>query len=257
MNSFKAAAYQVLHDAGKPLHYKDITEIASKKNLLVTEGKTPWATMNAQISMDIINNGENSKFIRTKPGYFTLHNFEIRVKDDVKVKDITDVTKAIHQLNENLSSREKGDIGEARIAELITLYGSEALTCYKPISDTEGIDLIVKKKGELDSVYIQVKTTFGYQERGFVSTVHEEKIVNKARMLIVFSYFDLSEGDLYPNLFCIPAPDFLKLTQNEKKVTKDRVFTVGLNGMAESKYAKFMIEKRELANKILEIIDSL
>lgn len=76
-------------------------------------------------------------------------------------------------------------------------------------------------------------------------------------MLIVFIYFDLSEGDLFPNLFCIPAPDFLRLTANEKKNTTDRVFTVGLNHPEKSKYAEFMIEKRELANRIIEIMDKL
>jgi hypothetical protein len=39
----------------------------------------------------------------------------------------------------------KKAIAEARIAELIMLYGDTTLSCYKPIFD-EGIDLIVKKK---------------------------------------------------------------------------------------------------------------
>lgn len=76
-------------------------------------------------------------------------------------------------------------------------------------------------------------------------------------MLMIFAYFDLSEGDLFPNLFCIPAPDFLRLTANEDKKPGEQVFTVGLKHPDKSKYAEFMIEKRELANRILEIMKKL
>lgn len=73
--SFKNIAYQILREAGKPLHYREITDIAIKKGLLNTVGKTPWATMNAQLSMDIVNKkGEGSLFIRTDPGFFALNH---------------------------------------------------------------------------------------------------------------------------------------------------------------------------------------
>jgi len=258
MKTFKDLAYQILQEEGKPLHYREITDIAVKKGLLRTEGQTPWATMNAQLSMDIISKGESSRFIRTDPGFYGLKNLNIVVADTIHTKDIIGKARIVrHQINNSLTSKQKGDIGEARIAELITLYGDQGLSCYQPMSDDEGLDLIVKRRGELDIVYIQIKTTYGYKDRGFVSTVKEKNIFNKERMLIVFAYFDLSEGDLYPNLFCIPAPDFLRLTANEQKKTAERVFTVGLNNPDKSKYAEFMVEKRELANRILEIMGRL
>ncbi|TAL64409.1 MAG: hypothetical protein EPN88_10995 [Bacteroidetes bacterium] len=76
-------------------------------------------------------------------------------------------------------------------------------------------------------------------------------------MMMVFVYFDLSTGDLFDQIFCIPAPDFLRLTHNEDKKPGERVFTVGLKHPDQSKYAEFMIEKRELANRIIEIMDKL
>lgn len=258
MNSFKKAAINVLEKSGEPLHYREITQRAIDSGLIESQGKTPWATMNARLSTDIVLNGEKSLFIRTEPGHFALRNVKIKVSDSVKVKakllkPAVIVTKGT--INKNLNSKQKGDIAEARIAELITLYGNEGLSCYKPISDDEGIDIIVKRRGRLEVLYIQVKSSYGYKNRGFVSTVKEKTIVNKSRMLMVFAYFDLSEGDLYDHLFCIPAPEFLKLTANEEKKTGDRVFTVGLNHPDKSKYAEFMIEKRELANRIIEIMD--
>lgn len=258
MKSFKDIAYQILEEEGKPLHYRTISDIAIKKDMLQTEGKTPWATMNAQLSMDIINKGEGSRFIRTDPGFYGLKNLKIAVADTVQTRDISGKARIVrHQINDSLTSKQKGDIGEARIAELITLYGDFGLSCYKPMSDDEGLDLIVKKRGGLEIVYIQIKTTYGYKDRGFVSTIKEKNIYNKERMLVVFAYFDLSEGDLYPNLFCVPAPDLLRLTANDEKNTTDRVFTVGLNNLDKSKYAEYMVEKRELANRILEIMGRL
>ncbi len=253
MKSFKDIAYDILKEEGKPLHYREITKIAIQKGLLKSVGKTPWATMNAQLTMNIIQKGTGSQFIRSKPGFYSLNPTQSLI-----LKKQLTYFIAKHKINQKVTSKQKGDIAEARVAELITLYGDEGLSCYKPISDDEGIDLIVKRRGRLEVVYLQVKSTYGYkQDRGFVSTVKDKGLIDKARNIIVFVYFDLATGDFYDNIFCIPMPDFLRLTFNSNKNIKSRVFTVGLNNLDKSKYAEFMIEKRELANRILEIMNKL
>ncbi len=50
--TFTEAAAEVLRIAGKPLHYKEITEKALAKGWLVTGGKTPEATMYAQVIVE-------------------------------------------------------------------------------------------------------------------------------------------------------------------------------------------------------------
>lgn len=254
-NSFKSIAIKIITEAGKPLHYREITRIATEQGLLKTDGKTPWATMNAQLSMDIVKNGENSHFYRAQPGYFGLRELGVTTTSTIK-KSLTYVV-AKHKVTDSLNTKQKGDIAEARVAELLTLYGDEGLSCYRPISDDEGIDIIAKRREKLEVAYIQVKSSYGYKDRGFVSSVREKQIVNKERMILVFVYFDLSEGDLFDQVFCIPAPDFLRLTANEDKKPGERVFTVGLRNPDKSKYAEFMIEKRELANRIIELMDKL
>lgn len=255
MQSFKNIAIEVIKKAGKPLHYKEITRIATENGLLKTYGKTPWATMNAQLSMDIINNGINSIFYRAQPGYFGTSQFGVLKTNTIQRSMKYMVTH--HKVTDSLNTKQKGDISEARVAELLTLYGDEGLSCYRPISDDEGVDIIAKRREKLEVAYIQVKSSYGYKDRGFVSTVREKQIINKVRMILVFVYFDLSNGDLFDQLFCIPAPDFLKLTANEEKKPGERVFTVGLRHPDKSKYAEFMIEKRELANRIIEIMDKI
>lgn len=76
MKSFKSIAHQILSEEGKPLYYREITNIAIKKGILITTGKRPWATMNSQLSMDIVNKGKRSEFIRTKTGCYSLKSLK-------------------------------------------------------------------------------------------------------------------------------------------------------------------------------------
>jgi restriction system protein len=73
--SFADATALILGEAGTPLHYRDITEQALERNLIQTEGKTPQASLNAILAVDIKQKGESSRFIRVKPGVFGLRSW--------------------------------------------------------------------------------------------------------------------------------------------------------------------------------------
>lgn len=73
--SFKEAARAVLEAAGEPLSYREITRRALDTRLVTTEGKTPEASVNAQMSLDISRRGDESTFIRTAPGVFGLRQW--------------------------------------------------------------------------------------------------------------------------------------------------------------------------------------
>src|SRR5690606_19491161 len=47
--TFTDAAREVLKQSGRPLHYKEITELAIEKNLLSHVGKSPEVTMGARL----------------------------------------------------------------------------------------------------------------------------------------------------------------------------------------------------------------
>lgn len=70
------AAYQVLRDAGKPMHYRKITELVLERGLWETDGQTPWATLNARLAVDIKNHQEESRFLRVDPGVFSLREWD-------------------------------------------------------------------------------------------------------------------------------------------------------------------------------------
>jgi restriction system protein len=69
------AVEKVLTQAAKPLHYQDITTRTQKQGLWHTDGKTPEATINARLGVDIKKYGERSRFLRTGPGTFALREW--------------------------------------------------------------------------------------------------------------------------------------------------------------------------------------
>lgn len=73
MTSFKSIAYQILKKANKPLHVSKITQIALKRGLLKTSGKTPAATMSAQLVVDVNKKKQKSRFIKTAPSTFAIN----------------------------------------------------------------------------------------------------------------------------------------------------------------------------------------
>jgi hypothetical protein len=246
MSSFKDIAWEILKEAGKPLHSKDITKIALERGWLKTAGKTPEATMNAQLIVDINTKKDKSRFIKIAPSVFGLNaNFIVPEKKEIKPEE------KLYKIAKDVSTKQKGDIAEARIAELITLYGDTTLSCYKPLSDDEGIDLIVKEKGSLKTMYIQIKSRFGGNpDEIFTATVKAASIADNYSMAVVFCYFDTDEGNLWNYLWFVPAPDLIKYA-NKLSGGKFLGFVAGRQKKESNKWDDYLIDKRDLANSII------
>lgn len=87
MNSFKDIAYKILKKSNKPLHSRKITEIALKKRLLRTDGKTPWATMNSALQMDVNQKGSKSNFVKAGPSLYGLNPaYKLRKADEKPIR---------------------------------------------------------------------------------------------------------------------------------------------------------------------------
>ena len=124
-----------------------------------------------------------------------------------------------------MSTQQKGRGGEYRVAELIMMQEKVALACYEPMADDEGIDLIVKEKGDKHGVvFLQVKSRFKKcfdpdsfnSDSGFTVTAKNLPIMKDKRMAFVICGFDLSSGDL-KHVWYVPAQKF----GNNKKKRKD------------------------------------
>lgn len=234
MNLFKDIAYQILKDAGKPLHSRQITDIAKKQGLQ-SVGKTPEKTMEALIAVDIKKRREKSRFIRTDSSTFFINK-----KWDPKWEKVYKVTA-------KLSPKQKGDIAESRIAEIILLYGQN-LSCYKPISDDEGIDIIVKNKRTEKTFFVQVKSMWRFG--GVVSTnVKRSAILGRKKLGIVFCIFNTEEGEMTDFLWFVPAKDFLKKGNKLKNGLVG--FVAGKSQRETNKWNDYLIDKRDLGNQII------
>jgi hypothetical protein len=73
--TFTEAAAEVLRLAGKPLHYKEITELAIEKNLLSHVGKSPEVTMGARLAALLKKEDKTNPIVRVKPGVFALRDW--------------------------------------------------------------------------------------------------------------------------------------------------------------------------------------
>ena len=76
--TFIEAAAEVLRQAGKPLHYKEITELAIARNLLSHVGKTPEVTMGHRLTSAIKKEDKEIPIVKVKPGIFALREWEGR-----------------------------------------------------------------------------------------------------------------------------------------------------------------------------------
>ena len=74
--TFTEAAAQVLRLVGKPLHYKEITDVAIEKNLLSHVGKSPEVTMGARLAAVVKKEDESTPLVRVKPGVFALRDWD-------------------------------------------------------------------------------------------------------------------------------------------------------------------------------------
>ncbi|RMF92727.1 MAG: hypothetical protein D6734_11680 [Candidatus Schekmanbacteria bacterium] len=235
MPTFKSIAYQILKEADKPLHSREITKIAKKRGLKST-GKTPEKTMEAIISVDIKKYKEKSRFVRIAKSTFTINkNWKPSFEKSYKIS--------------KLSSRQKGDIAENRIIELILLYGSN-LACYKPTSDDEGIDLIIKDKITEHTFFIQVKSIWRTQGP-VVTSIKKHSIVDRKKLGIVICVFDVEEGEISEYLWFIPAMDLARKAPLNKKYQR-YIFVSGRKQRETNNWNQYLIDKRDLAETILE-----
>lgn len=69
MNSVDAA-YRVLQEAGKPLHYAEIARRIAQSKLWLTSGRTPENTINRDINQEIMHRGQLARFVRLGGGIY-------------------------------------------------------------------------------------------------------------------------------------------------------------------------------------------
>jgi hypothetical protein len=107
--TFTEAAAQVLRLVGKPLHYKEITDVAIEKNLLSHVGKSPEVTMGARLAALVKKGDKENPLVRVKPGVFALRDWDPATIE----KGLADRTPALERLAAQHPSEPDDTVSEA------------------------------------------------------------------------------------------------------------------------------------------------
>lgn len=211
--SFKLAAIKILREAGKPLHYEEITKLALEKNLIETSGATPEATMNAVIGRDIKFNKEKSPFTRGKPGFIALNPQYSQQEQKQEEKKEKEIEK---ESEETSNTQYIGSAGEHRVLSELLFRGYNASI----MSVDEGLDIVATKDNQLFN--IQVKTANENKFNTYVSDIRKISF-EKFGTGNTFYIFVL-RGEKETNFLVLSYADILRHVKqdNIKTVDKDR-----------------------------------
>lgn len=208
MNKFKWSAIEVLKNAKQPLHYKEITRLALELGLLETDGKTPEASMNATLAMDIKLLGSKSIFKRTAPGLFTLN-------EKVKTPELMKETEVAENHNDRfeIESGFTGSAGEHLVCSELLFRGFNASI----MSVDVGLDIVATKDGKMYGVQVKTSNLNIYQT--YVFDVRKSSF-EKHESSNVYYIFVL-HGEAKNEFLIVPYHEMVKL------VSQKHILSVG------------------------------
>jgi len=120
--TFTEAAAEVLRLVGRPLHYKEITDLAIEKNLLSHVGKSPEVTMGARLAALLKKSSKENPLVRVKPGVFALRDW-----DDATIKaGMNEKPRSTGDAGPNLGPSDDDTAGESVPQARIAVVGEES-----------------------------------------------------------------------------------------------------------------------------------
>jgi hypothetical protein len=151
-------------------------------------------------------------------------------------------------------TRLSGRIFKKRRMEQILLYGKGILHVYKPVTDNEGIDLIVVKNGVFQPVFLQVKGGFTLHTNNvFICDIRMKTFKPHHCYFVIGAFFNPKTLELHDKVLFVPTETVEKKgvevrARNEIR----RRITTRLSEETQSKWSPYIIDKKDIANKIFE-----
>src|ERR1051326_8630327 len=134
--TFTEAAAQVLRLVGKPLHYKEITDVAIEKDLLSHVGKSPEVTMGARLAALVKKGDKENPLVRVKPGVFALREWDSSTIE----RGLSDRTPALKVLEDNETTGAPSE-GEPESPDADSSRSRPGATAYLAEDDEENPDI--------------------------------------------------------------------------------------------------------------------
>jgi hypothetical protein len=157
-----------------------------------------------------------------------------------------------------LSSQAKGDIVEERIKELIVLQGQGLLSVYRPVTDTQGVDLVVTKAGMFQPIFLQIKGRFNVEKRGyFLMDINKKTFTPHHSYFVVGAYFNPQKMEIDENVLLVPSLEVEKGTIVRSKIGERIRVQNYLSPDSQGKWSPFLIKKTDLANKLIEKFEEM
>lgn len=241
--SFLDAAEKVLDQLGNrnSMHSSEITVKAIEQGWLTTSGKTPEATMNAQLVTDLKRakaKGEPGRFVRTSPGHFSLVKWMGTGLPYQISKHNRDIHKKLHSRLMNLNPAQFEEL----IGHLLAEMGFESIEVTKYFDDG-GIDV----KGTLlisdvirIKMAVQAKRWKNKIQRPTVQQVRGSIDVHEQGLIITTS--DFSKGALKEANQPNKTP--VGLMNGEKLVSLLMEYNIGVRRMSHD---LFELEEQVIA----------
>jgi len=209
MNTFKQSAIEILNKAKTPLHYSEITRLALESGILETEGATPEASMNAQITVDIKNKGKGSDFIKTAPGTFTLNLNKLEIKETPKIVE----SEKEEEEKIVIAGGYTGKAGEHLVCSELLFRGFNASI----MSVDVGMDIVAVKENQLFG--IQVKTSNLNSFNTYVFDIRKVSFERHSNGNVFYIF--VLHGEHKNNFLILPFHEV------EKKVHEKAILEVG------------------------------
>ncbi|MBI5789650.1 MAG: restriction endonuclease [Candidatus Schekmanbacteria bacterium] len=157
------AALKVLQEAGKPLHSQEITDCIIAGNLWQSSGKTPAATVEAAICVDMKKKADSSVFVRVASRTFGLNK-----RDVSQVNGQSLATVPLKNLPSNKDISKSYSFSDAA-ERVIEQFGNKQPMHYRAITEKamEMNWLNTEGKTPEATMYAQIITEIKrYQKRG-------------------------------------------------------------------------------------------
>lgn len=212
MTTFLDAARQLLKGHPEGLHYEELTRQALDQGLVVTSGKTPEATMNAQLSTLIKRAGPVPEFRRVSPGTFALNpDYEpvTKIKSTAKAKQASTGSATD---DEGIEGAYTGKAGEHLVAAELLFRKFNA--SIMPV-DT-GMDIVATRDGRLYNIQVKTSNLNKFQTYVFDIRVSSFERHNSSSSFYIFVLRDADHCDF----LIVP---FIEL---QKKIHEGAVRTV-------------------------------
>lgn len=162
-------------------------------------------------------------------------------------------------IESKLSSKQKGEISENRVAEIITLGSAGRLSCFRPISDDDGLDLIVCPKGEFKPLFIQIKSRFKLQKNNrFIQNVGFGTFTPHKSFYLAFLLFNEERLEV-DAIWLIPSIEFQQNAYFKKEGDSYKAFyrfnANSKKKTAEDRWAKYLTDKTGFVDLVYKAID--